>query len=76
MEKIMTVDEKNQIVRLLKEFLKAATVGQDSVNYARNMIINYVEKFGDEKFQEGVNFAVEVISKEIGVDFDELVSLF
>ena len=72
----MTVDEKNQIVRLLKEFLKAATVGQDSVNYARNMIINYVEKFGDEKFQEGVNFAVEVISKEIGVDFDELVSLF
>ena len=72
----MTVDEKNQIVRLLKEFLKAAAVGQDSVNYARNMIINYVEKFGDEKFQEGVDFAVEVISKEIGVDFDELASLF
>lgn len=73
----MTTKEKNQIVHLLQDFLECATQSQRAVNYARDQLINFIETNIENKyFQDGINFAVEVIADEIGDDKKELLKLF
>lgn len=73
----MTTKEKNQIVHLLQDFLEDATQSQRAVNYARDQLINFIETNIENKyFQDGIDFAIEVIGDEIGVDKRELLKLF
>ena len=73
----MTTKEKNQIVHLLQDVLEGATQSQRAVDYARDRLVNFIETDIENKyFQDGINFAIEVIADEIGVDERELKDLF
>ena len=73
----MTTKEKNQVVHLLQDVLEGATQSQRAVDYARDRLVNFIETDIENKyFQDGINFAIEVIADEIGVDERELKDLF
>lgn len=73
----MTTKEKNQIVHLLQDVLEGATESQRAVDYARDRLMNFIETDIEGKyFQDGINFAVDVIADGIGVDEKELLVLF
>lgn len=72
----MNTKEKNTIVGYLKQILNGATISQKAVDEDTRIFINYLEEREHEKFQEGIDFAIEVIADELGISEKELYSLF
>lgn len=74
--KLWTQKKKNTIVSYLKQILNSATISQKAVNEDTRIFVNYLEERENEKFQEGIDFAIEVIADELGISEKELYSLF
>ncbi len=66
----MTTKERNMTVKLVNDILEGATTSQRAVDSAMDLLISFIENHIEEKkFQEGVDYAIEVIADEFG-DYD------